>query len=526
MAPISSQDNEIKALKSKLESAIKSRADLQSDFQYQTELLTNFISKLSLATKGLDVLLDNKLALFRGMLNKSASISDIEKLIGEISQILRKNASNNERNIIQLHEQLQVAGKALQKIQGLPDDVRKPLRKLVKETQESKDAVVQYLPLLSELLTYYQAALKSKSSTNSSTVQIEQSQIAVDDTVDSQVLERFNKLLSSISVSTRYKKEISKIKEDVKETVKNDELLDYCLTAFDVIRRDLAQERNTAKVFLSTLSDTLATVQSAVQTTIATNQESQTEHNRLNDLLQEQISRMSSDLDQAASLAELKVDISSRLQEIASTLEQKATFESKQTTLLNKQLLDMQDKVEVLEAQSKTFEKRIQEQQAKSMQDALTKLANRAAFDDYFAKQMVRFHHKQFDLAIAVIDLDDFKRINDTFGHTAGDKTLQVVANTLKSALNGDAFVARYGGEEFVAIFTGFTQDEVQDRLETLRKKAARLPFKFKNNKVTITLSIGVTHVVPDDNVHIAFERADMGLYKAKEQGKNRIIYM
>ena len=355
MAPISSQDNEIKALKSKLESAIKSRAELQTDFQYQTELLTNFINKLSLATKGLDVLLDNKLALFRGMLNKSASISDIEKLIGEISQILRKNASNNERNILKLHEQLQVAGKALQQIKGLPDDVRKPLRKLLKDAQDSKDTVVQYLPLLSELLTHYQVALKAKSGGTTQDLSVAQPHVSTDSAVNADIVNRFSKLLASISVSTRYKKEITKIKEEVNDSIKQDELFDYFLSAFDVIRKDLAQERNTAKVFLSTLSETLATVQSAVQTTITTTEASQTENNRLNSLLQKQISNMSSDLEQANSLSEIKEDINTRLQEIASTLEQKAVFESEQTVLLNKQLVDMQEKVEILSKTRKAF---------------------------------------------------------------------------------------------------------------------------------------------------------------------------
>ncbi len=84
------------------------------------------------------------------------------------------------------------------------------------------------------------------------------------------------------------------------------------------------------------------------------------------------------------------------------------------------------------------------------MQDALTKLNNRAAFDEYFTKAMVKYHHNPYELSIVVLDLDNFKQINDTYGHTAGDKTLQVIANTLKKNLDQNTFVGRYGGEEFV----------------------------------------------------------------------------
>ena len=134
---------------------------------------------------------------------------------------------------------------------------------------------------------------------------------------------------------------------------------------------------------------------------------------------------MSEGIKDANSLTDMKVDVNDKLLNIAKTLEKKTKLEEQQRQTLEKKLTRMSAQVEQLELQSQSFEKRIQEQQAKSLQDALTKLGNRAAFDEHFAKEIVRFHHKKFNLAIAVIDLDDFKRINDTYGHTAGDKTLR-----------------------------------------------------------------------------------------------------
>ena len=118
------------------------------------------------------------------------------------------------------------------------------------------------------------------------------------------------------------------------------------------------------------------------------------------------------------------------------------------------------------------------------------------------------------------------KNINDTYGHTAGDKTLQVIANTIQKKVSDDTFVARYGGEEFVLIYANIKKPAVVNELNALNKSIVRLPFKFKNNKVSITLSIGVTHIKPEDNIHIAFERADEAMYKAKAEGKNQVIYL
>ena len=302
-------------------------------------------------------------------------------------------------------------------------------------------------------------------------------------------------------------------------------LMTKCLNVFDLIIEDVKQERSTAKIFLSTLSETLATVQASVSSTIASNTDSNKKQDKINKELHEKINEMSIGIKQANSLTDMKEDVNDKLLHIAKTLEKKTQLEEKQRQALEKKLNKMSAQVEQLEQQSQNFEKRIQEQQAKSLQDALTKLGNRAAFDEHFAREIVRFHHKNFDLAITVIDLDDFKRINDTYGHTAGDKTLQVIANTLKKVVGNEAFIGRYGGEEFVLIYSGVDKITVINKLNILRKKVASLPFTFKNNRVSITLSIGVSLVQQDDNVHSAFERADDALYKAKKDGKNRVIY-
>ena len=185
----------------------------------------------------------------------------------------------------------------------------------------------------------------------------------------------------------------------------------------------------------------------------------------------------------------------------------------------------MATKVAILEQQSQQFAKELAEQHRKNMYDALTKLHNRAAFDEYFTLSMVRFHNKPFDLALVVMDIDNFKNINDTYGHTAGDKTLQVIAKTIQKQVSKSGFVARYGGEEFVIIYKHTKKSALVNELNLLNKHIAHLPFKFKNTKVSITLSMGVTHITQGDNIHTAFERADEAMYKAKSQGKNQVIY-
>ena len=529
--------DQMKVLKSKLNAAIESRASLEEDFTAQSSLLIQFISKLSHVSKGLNIELDNRLAQLRVLLTKSAPIADIEDKVTEISKLLQRHTVTNEQNIAKVHQQFNDTGKSLQKINGLPESLRRKLRALLSETQTTKDSLTQYIPLFSQLLEFYDYSLKSKSNTPNGgllaatqppieTTTAANSADSKGTTVNTALIEKISTCLSKLQLSTQHTKELLAINKRLICETSNDDVLEHFIEIFDVIVADLKNERDSAKNFLSTLSDTLSTVQSAVKKTLSTCQKSQDTNEKINLKLQEQLLDMTSTVKKNIPLEQMKVDINSKLQTIASTLKQKTNFEQKSQQLLTGQLDEMAKKVEKLEIQSQEFEAKLIEQQRKSMQDALTKLSNRAAFDDYFTKTMVRFHHQPYELALVVMDIDNFKNINDTYGHTAGDKTLQVIANTIQKKVSDDTFVARYGGEEFVLIYANIKKTAMVNELNTLNKNIARLPFKFKNKKGSITLSIGVTHIKPEDNIHIAFERADEAMYKAKAEGKNQVIYL
>ncbi len=527
-------DSQSKSLQSKLNAAIASRASLEEDFKAQSSLLIEFINKLSQVSKGINLKLDNRLAQLRGLLTKSAPISDIELKISEVSKLLQTHSVTNEQNIAHLHEQFNSAGQSLQKINGLPDDLRRNLRALLTETKTTKDSLIQYVPLLSQLLGFYDTSLRAKVDIPKggllpASQQPHEEEKALNDNntsnVNSALIEQVSMCLSKLPLSAHHTKELLAINKKLLKDTSNDDVLQHFIEIFDVIVADLQNERDSAKNFLHSLSETLTTVQSAVKKTLSTCENAQSTNDEINEKLQDQLLEMTGTVKKALSLEQVKVDINSKLNTIALTLEEKTTFEQKNQQALASQLHDMAKKVDKLEEQSRQFEEKLAEQQRKSMQDALTKLSNRAAFDECFTQSMVRFHHKPFDLSLVVIDIDDFKNINDTYGHTAGDKTLQVIANTIQKKVSKDAFVARYGGEEFVIIYSQSKEAALIKELNLINKSIARLPFKFKSNKVSITLSMGATHIRVEDNIHTAFERADEAMYKAKAQGKNQVIY-
>ena len=523
---------QLKALKQKLDASIKSRAALEEDFKSQSTLLIKFISRLSQVCKGLDLKLDNKLANFRTLVTKSTPFDEIELEVTVISDLLKKFAAINEQSIRDLNNQFLDAGKSLQKATGLPNQLRRDLRGLLRQVEEGKDTLIQYMPLLRELLALFNQALLHKNqelATNAlpnTAANFANSPTITNYTVESDIIDKFVIVLNQLMLSDTHQKQLVKIKSKLNNTIDCPTLIDCFLETFSLLCENLQLERDTAETFLSSLNNTLSVVQTAVNNTLFDNKATQKQYGKLNQQLTQQLQSMSGSVEHLQSIPDLKDEISDKIQFITETLNTKRLLEQQCQQRLTQQLQAMQQEIKALERQSKQFETRLHEQHLKSMQDALTKLGNRGAFDEHFAQQIVRFQKKPFELAIVVLDLDNFKAINDTYGHSAGDKTLQVIAKTMQQSISKDVFIARYGGEEFVLIFNNLNKKSIIQQLENLRKKIAALPFKFKSNNVNITVSIGVTHVTQADNVHIAFERADSGLYQAKARGKNLVVYV
>lgn len=159
-----------------------------------------------------------------------------------------------------------------------------------------------------------------------------------------------------------------------------------------------------------------------------------------------------------------------------------------------------------------------------ALTDELTKMPNRRAWDNRLAEEFSRFKRYHRPCGLLLIDLDDFKKINDTYGHLIGDKALQEVAKLIKGGLRNNDFAARYGGEEFTVLLP--ETDLVASAIvaERLRRDLDQTCFTVRGLPTDITASFGVSQFHHDDEEpEEAFERADQALYLAKSRGKNRV---
>jgi len=159
--------------------------------------------------------------------------------------------------------------------------------------------------------------------------------------------------------------------------------------------------------------------------------------------------------------------------------------------------------------------------------DALTGLLNRRAFDQKLNEYIENHKQSNAELCLLILDIDHFKRINDTFGHQTGDNVLRYTANLMKQYITGYQCAARYGGEEMAIIMPNTSLNKALEIAENIRASLAQHPLKLKGSKKSIgkiTISIGVSSFKANDSLESLVERADQAMYRAKVNGRNQIM--
>jgi diguanylate cyclase len=170
------------------------------------------------------------------------------------------------------------------------------------------------------------------------------------------------------------------------------------------------------------------------------------------------------------------------------------------------------------------LEQELAASQTEIFTDSLTGISNRRYLEAEFLARRMRPHAPYF---LALLDIDHFKRVNDTHGHIAGDQVLKLVAAAIKRMINEDDILCRYGGEEFVILFNTDDRDACVSVVETVRIGVAKhkLVNKRRGNTIgSVTLSAGLALVNPDDDFETALDRADRLLYQAKKAGRDLLV--
>ncbi len=255
----------------------------------------------------------------------------------------------------------------------------------------------------------------------------------------------------------------------------------------------------------------------------AENQHAAQDSNKsLNAKVLREVRTLDASVQKATELNTLQTQVRSRLDAINSHLQEFLAREHARHEEYQQRSERMRRRIEELEEEAKTLNLSLEEKHRQAITDVLTGIPNRLAYEQRIELEYLRWKRTPAPLCIAAWDIDRFKTINDTYGHSGGDKVLHVVGQFFVKNIRRTDFVARFGGEEFVIVLTGASIEQALKLAEGLRLSIESLGFHFHGQPVKISMSCGVAEFRDGDKPETVFERADKALYKAKQEGRNR----
>lgn len=265
-----------------------------------------------------------------------------------------------------------------------------------------------------------------------------------------------------------------------------------------VLRQSLNQAKDTLKTMVASFIDRLGEMTATTDVYHQKIERYATEIGQTNDI--SQLNRLLGDL--MADTKGIQLDIQRSRDELEET---------------RRRVGEAEEKVRQLEAE-------LDEVSAIVKQDHLTGALNRRGMTDAFEQEVARSERTAAPLSVAIMDVDHFKRLNDTYGHDAGDNALIHLVNVVKDVIRPTDIIARFGGEEFVLLLPATEVKEGVHAMMRVQRELTKRFFLHDNQKVLITFSCGVARWQPGESSDQVIARADKALYKAKETGRNRVL--
>ena len=331
-------------------------------------------------------------------------------------------------------------------------------------------------------------------------------------------------LLNDLPFSSGYEQQLSALRTRIEQGLNWYELAPLLDELAIIIIAIANGGKNELEQYLLQLNHRLTAFSENLQVTSAGYQAASADAQKLDNDLRQHVSHIHDDVQTADDLNHLKQLVETRLDSFINSLQ---AYQQKRVLSDSDMLSRFQALAEhsqQMEHEAQQLSIKLEEQRRKALLDPLTGIANRAALTERLELEYARIQRNNSSLVLTIIDIDHFKRINDDYGHLAGDKVLKIIAQELSKRLRKTDFIARFGGEEYVILLPETPLAEGKKLIETLRLVIQACPFHFRGEPVTITFSAGIGQVCPQESLDDAFERIDQALYAAKKAGRNTII--
>jgi len=283
------------------------------------------------------------------------------------------------------------------------------------------------------------------------------------------------------------------------------------------LRTNLEKRKKSIAAYLENLKDYLSKRETEFKEIIEILTHAIAELDSENRLFQDRIFSQSQQIEQITLLDDIKkvkTVLAREVEGLKATVRQKQKQDDQQLKSLSHKVNNLNRELEITRAES--------------MRDGLTGVFNRKSFDGFIFDLVEKNRSARAPFVLFLIDIDNFKSVNDRYGHPVGDRVLLAVAKKCTDGVCNDDFLARYGGEEFALILPGLTLRRAVKRARQICKNIAATRYEIDESpagsELSVSVSIGVSRFCKADSVKTVISRADKALYAAKQSGKNRVV--
>ena len=487
--------------------------DTEKTQQTKEDLLCKTIIRLSLATTGLNKALDPHLLHLRTQLKKGLNNAQLKSELDEFSNVLmRLDESPTE-------ELLSDASLLFNFLFHYFPQQKKEIQHIEAKYEKHGYANSQYLIIaINDLID----SIQHIEPVADQPAKIDNPPL---ESLDSAAIKiQLQLLLDVTEIPTIFESQTEQLKDKLNSNTAIKSILDETLSLLFKIKKHRHLEQQEMAEFLAQLTEQLTELGITASGVKSVSEYSSTKRNLLDQSVSTQMLDLQNSSKQATKLEPLKQLIYSRLDDIAQQIKKNQTLEHVEREKTSQALNDLTKKINKMEQESSALNSKLEAANKLATHDPLTGLANRLAYDERLTIEIARWNRYKSPLCLLIWDVDLFKKINDSFGHKAGDKTLILIAKLLSHHCRKTDFISRFGGEEFVMLLPNTDAKAALQSANKLREVIEKTAFNSNGKKISITISCGIAQLMEGDSAGTAFTRADKALYQAKNNGRNQCV--
>jgi diguanylate cyclase len=502
-------------------------------------LLKQGLTRVALAAEGLDPQLDTELTLLRETLRSDIDLPRLETVIEDLSHSV-KRLDEQRHGQIRADNPQQLLKQWLDSL-SFPSPFSSRLKKLRQQIDATHNLTEMETPLR-ELAQLVNEALQHEDKAgagarggffsrlfggeNAKTADHTSTAAAARPDNDGPRIGDFCiQLLDTLSLPAELSAQVEALKDKLGEGLSDHAVaptLNAIANIISAMRRQMEIENQELQDFLRQLTENLKDIDQNLAGAKDQHRAAVDSGREFNAVVHAHVKDIETTVDDAPEANQLKQQIQIRLDAIRQHLDQYRHAEESRQQQLEDQLARLNTRVHSMESEGEQLRQRLLEKHQQAVCDPLTGLHNRLAFDERVAQEIARWKRYGQPLVLMMIDIDHFKRVNDSYGHKAGDKALLLITDQLRNHLRESDFLARLGGEEFVVLMPETELASAIVAADKLRSAVEHCQFHYQGKQVPITISAGLAQLQQDDSAERLFQRADEAMYRAKAAGRNR----